>query len=498
MTTNKKTLVSKIEQSRKKLNKFTGKKRLIFLQKLLKTAKLYSEKTAEELIDENLTLIETIRTEESALLMGEKAFFCFQNASLSEAEKYADKALTLSRDIGSNQAEVKALIIKGYINDVRGQHKKVVAWYTMALERCTKLQRPGILLELGTSYSKQGEYDRAIVYLNEVIKHSDRLIHNKSIAKEERINQRRIYAEAWSRLGVIYESIGDFNGAQKAYDLSIELFQKYDLVWEQYKTLSRKVKLLIMRENFPEAERCLVEAQNLPLSGLDSRAPLFIAHDWTRLYRAKAQYSDAMDEYEEILYGALSDSKAIDKRLYNLMRHQADIFGEILSGIHECLRGLNKERLAEMVDSATRIYEGTLTGSGIYKEADKKGKLKIQERNIINILEPVFQKRPHQAQYKDIIAEYNPDKGTAKVTKGKKKFTLNKRAFLIFKYLVDHTDECVTREELEHFWKQHQIGCYSEESGVRTYIQRDIRKKLGLDQFIEQCPKPKGGWRLVP
>lgn len=497
MAIKEKTIIEKIQLGKKRLDGLTGQKRLEFLLTLLKTSRLYSPKTAEDLIDENLELIETIVSEASALLLGEKAFFASKKHNLSEAKKYADKALSLSREIGSSQAEARALTVKGYLEDAVKQHKKAAAWHTMALEKSSQLQRSNAALELGTSYSKQGEYDRAWFYINEAIKYAEKLIRSKIISKDEKNNQIKIQADAWSRLATLHESIDDLHGAQNAYERSIALAKKYSLVWEQYKALSRKVKFFILSGNLIEAESSLKEAESLPLKGRGPRAPLYIAHDWARLYRAQSRYSEAQEKYRGILYGASSDKEARERHLLDLMNNTADLFGEILSGIHDCLVGMGKKPMAERLDVASRAYEDVLTESGIYKEVDKQTRIRIQENNIVNLLADIFQKTPRVVRYKDIFVEYDSEKGKAKVTKNGREFELNKRAFLILRYFVEHKGECVTLDELHQFWIEHKEG-YQSKEGLRTYIQRDIRKKLGLNQYLERCPKPKGGWLLLP
>jgi DNA-binding response OmpR family regulator len=124
----------------------------------------------------------------------------------------------------------------------------------------------------------------------------------------------------------------------------------------------------------------------------------------------------------------------------------------------------------------------------------------MQQENVVNILQTVFQKRPYIVQYKGLVAQYDPAGAKARVSTGTREFPLNNRSFFILKYLVDHLDQCVSREELEKFWLEHGVGYHGKEgydSGLRTYIRRDIKKKLGLEQYLRRCPKPKGGWKLV-
>ena len=162
---------------------------------------------------------------------------------------------------------------------------------------------------MGTSLSKQGEYREAWLFMSEAIKAAKTMIKGKSLSKEDRLNQIRVQAEALSRLGTLDESIGDFDAAQRNYEQAISISQKYGFVWENYKALSRKVKLLLYLGKITEAEITLREAERLPLSGHDPRVQMYIANDWARIYRASNPpcHDEAIGKYLEILYGNTSE-----------------------------------------------------------------------------------------------------------------------------------------------------------------------------------------------
>ena len=125
-----KALKLEMKNRKERLERLTGKRKLSFLLRLLKIVRLYSIKTAEDLIDKNIDLIENNRSEESAILMMLKAYFSFQLKHSDKDQKYIEKALTLLRDIGSNQAELMGMILKGWICETIEQHKLATAWYT--------------------------------------------------------------------------------------------------------------------------------------------------------------------------------------------------------------------------------------------------------------------------------------------------------------------------------------------------------------------------------
>jgi len=499
MNNNWKQLNIKFTEMVGRLKTLTGQARLALLMECLDLARLLPDKIVEALIDDNIELAESLWTEESAFLLGEKANYASKKMTFGEARKFVAKGLQLSRDVGSAHAEAIALAVRGYLESADKQHKKAAAWYMMALEKCSDLQRPRVELDLGSCYGKQGEYDRAWFYLNESVKHSGVLMADESISPERRMFQTKLHTDGWSRLGTLQESVGDFGGARLAYDRSLNLADQYKLTWEKYKTLSRKAKFHIIIGEFTEAEKCLNEAQGLMLSEYNARAPMYLTHDWARLYRMSGRYAQALETYGTILYGESSDEPAVRQNILNIMEF-ADLFGEILSGIYECLMHLGKTQIADVLNAASREYEEVLTESGIYKEADKQAKLKIQQEKLMVILLSVMQKSPLVVWYRDIVMEFDLEKKKARVRQGGREFQLSQRAFLVFKCLVEHVGQYVTRKDIEEYWAQFGEGYFEagQDTGVRTYINREIGEILGLSAFLKRRDKPKGGWMLIP
>src|SRR5210317_2049349 len=121
----KENLAASIEAGRQKLGEIKGTTKLEFAWRLSKWAGQYhSRKFAEEIINDVLELAKETSTEEAALLLGQKAYYNFANLNIPEATHYADLALKKSRDIRSNEAEAKALTVKGYLCDIKKEHKK--------------------------------------------------------------------------------------------------------------------------------------------------------------------------------------------------------------------------------------------------------------------------------------------------------------------------------------------------------------------------------------
>lgn len=499
MPTAKDALLLTINMKRQTLSRLSGRKRLAAALSLLELTKQHSTQAVSDLIKEHLVIAEETPCEEAAILFGEKAFLAFQQGALPETERYANKALRVARTCGSKRGETKALTLKAYLEDVRGQHKKVAALYTKALQTASRLERPGLIMDLATSLSKDGDYARSIELMQDALSQSKTLMTDPKLPKTERARQTRIYVEAWSRLGTVNESIGDYDAAEGAYENALSSSKKYGFVWEQYKALSRKFKLMLFRGNLQEAEQCLRTAEQLPLSGLDARAPLFLAHDRARFYRAVGRYDEALQKYRQVLWGnGETDERARGRHLFHVMQDQVDLFQETLAGIPECVIATGRARLAERLSEVARAYDDAVSGAGIYREADKRAGIAKQWKRLTPLVAEVFDQAADVVRYRHLVVRMITGKRNAIVEGVGRPFTLTYRAFLILKLLVERKG-CVTRQEMERYWSQHGEhagGSSGEQTGVRVYLKRDLRGKLQLGDYLEECPKGMG-WKLA-
>jgi tetratricopeptide (TPR) repeat protein len=495
----KEDLKEAIERGRQRLERMKGNKKLGFALELSKWAeRRHSPGLAEEVVDGVLDSAKEGSSEAAALLLGQKAYFDFRNAKNSEAIYYADLALKKSRDTGSNEAEAKALIIKGYLCDVRAEHKKASTWYTIALNKCGKLQEPGLLLDLGASLSKQGEYSQAWSLFKRVISLAAALSADESIHQIDRIGLKRILAEAYSRLGPVYEGIGDFAAALQVYDEALSLSTANGFTGEIYKAYSRKMKLLIMLEKFDEAEETLRKAEKVVRESgdLEPRTLLYVNHDWARLYKDSKRYQDAFAKYGELLFGDLGDGVKNDARLNLLMDSQADILSEILLGVAECLRADGRIVDAEKLYGEEVRFRELKQQTGIYAEIDKAAKLDAAKGELRTVLKRIFLQEPEIVEYKNIRAKYDYDEGKTIFWVGKKEIKRSRRYFLVFKCLVDNAGRCVSGKMMDKFLIEHGESVSEEDSGLRAYVWR-LRKDIKLDQFLRPCSKSEGrGWKL--
>jgi len=450
------------------------------------------------LIDDVIDYAEKGASEEAALILGQKAFYHFLNSNNSDASYYADLALKKSRDIESSRAETKALIIKGYLCDVRKEHKKTSAWYTMALSKCTKLQRPGLLLDLGTSLSKQGEYRQAWTLIKEAELLAVGLSTDKSIDNIERASQKKILTKTHSRLAPVLEGIGDFDAALRSYDQALALSKENRFMHEIYKIYSRKTKLLIMLEQFNEAEDTLKKAEKVLYENSiqDPKSFLYLAHDWARLYKNSKRYKEAFKKYEEILFDGLDDGLDYSDRLNYFMDNQADIFSEILVGVAECLRAKGRIVDSDSVYDDEARFSELKQQTGIYSEIDRTYKLDMQKKRIRTLLKRIFLNEPDSVEYKNIRARYDYTEDKTIFNIGKKEIKRSKRYFLVFKCLVENAGKCVSGKMLDRYVIEQGESLNEYDSGLRSYVWR-LKKEIKLDQFLEQCSGFEGkGWKL--
>jgi len=368
----------------------------------------------------------------------------------------------------------------------------------MALAKCTKTQEPGLLLDLGNSLSKQGEYRQAWSLINKAISLADELTNDTSIDSIERTRQKRILTKAYSRSGPGLEGIGDYDAARRTYDKAELLSMNESFMHELYKTYFRKMNLLIILEDFDDAENTLRKAETIfnKNSDIEPRGLLYIKHNWARLYKDSEKFEKAFDKYKEILFNDMGDGLNKLDRLSYLMDFQADMFSEILLGIAECLRANGKIIDAEQILREESQFSEIIQQTGIYNEIGRTYKLDVVKRDIRTIFNHIFFHKPDIVEYKNIHAKYNPDEDKTIFTVGKTEIKKSRRYFLVFKCLVTNAGKCVSGRMLEKFVIEHGDSVNGYDSGLRVYVSR-LKKDIKLAQFLDQCSRSEGkGWKL--
>ena len=508
MIIKKEKIANELERGIKRLERIPRPKRLSFLLKmdLLKVAKFYSRHVAENILNENLELIETVNSKEAAELLTIKAYIASINIDLDEAKVIAEKALSKARAIKSPTLEAAALAIKGYHKETEKQYDKAAGYYTMALDHISEVFKADVLRQFGICYGKQGNYPLALHYLNETMKQTEKIINDSStFSIDQRLYHLEIQADTGSRLATIHESLEDLEGAERAHDKAIKMARDNGFTWALYKALSRKVKFLILKNNYGLANTLLTEAKNLSAERFDPGVPLYVAQDWARLYRFSAQNNDdrqkALNKYREILYGDFKKKVDKDNRVLSLMKNMSILFDEVTSGIYECLmmmRTREEKKLAEKLKEVMDSYNTVLSESGVFVEIDKQGKLDKEREKILEILTDILEK-PHEIHYRGLIyARYkHGDKhAIATFISSGQKIEFSEKAFFIFECFYNNKDKCVTKKEILDYWEENGVT-FDPDTSFPTAFYRDFKKKLGLAPFIKNC-EVAPGWYLLP
>lgn len=488
---------SRIQKGKRQLASLSGQEKLSFLSSLIKTVIPYSFKTAEELIDENLSLIETSHSKEAADLLAAKAFLCFMRQSNSKAEEYIIKTQILAKQISSKWAETHALLLKGLIAQARGRRIIERDVYESALRLLSGIRRPEVLLALGTVLAKLGYQRPALALLRRTLKQSESLCEDKNLSDGDRDIQLWIQAETRARIGTIYLSMGEYDKAEEEFDQSLKISTKHELLWQTYKTTLRKARLIIARERYKEADDYLKEIKGLKtedgrsLEEIDSTAPTFVKNEKIRMYRAQESYGKAMIEIKELLYGESKDIKERAACLRHFMEESVEMFFENLFNLCDCLYHTGKEDLAKRLEAAGSAYKEALSTPGLYKEIDERVVLEMHRKDLTAILSGVF--LPESLTYRDRTFDYYPDKGKAIYIRDGKEHSFGIRMYLILLYFKNNQSVCVTAKELKEYLTE-QCDIPITVKQIVTYVFR-LKKEHGFAQFIIKC---KVGWKLLP
>jgi len=490
----RKDLVEAIETGRQKLGQIKKGSRLDFAWRLLQWAAQYhSKKYAEEIINDVLELAQETSTEQAALLLGQKAYYAYRNFDAPEATRYANLALKKSRDIGSNKAESESLIVKAFLSEDKLEHKKASAWYTMALAKCTKLQRPGLMLKLGTSLRRQGEYSQAWSLINQAQSLAGDLSNDLSLDDIERMKCKRTVLKAFVQLGIVHEDLGDIDGAFHAYNKGLSLNKDGKLKSDNFKGTAEVIVTPVSKTEAPQpkAGKTLYEGR-----GNYSIISYYQEYGRLRSLMTAKQYEDALRVSRKVLFEGAVDAQYDFKRLNDFMDNHTDIFIEIVHGIAICLHATGRIIESKSISKAEALYSELKQQTGTDNKSDRDYKLRNQKISLGSALRQVFFNDPDFVEYKNIQAQYDPEEDIATFIIGKEKLKKSRRYFLVFKYLVDNAGKHVTGKMLDRFVSSKGYVLTEGNSGLRNIIKK-MKTEISLAQFLEDPAKYKGsGWML--
>jgi tetratricopeptide (TPR) repeat protein len=491
----KEDLVEAIETGRHQLGQVEGATKLDFAWELLKGAerRYHLRKYAEEIINDVLELAQETSTEQAALLLVRKAYYAYRNFDAPEATRYANLALKKSRDIGSNKAESESLIVKAFLSEDKLEHKKASAWYTMALAKCTKLQRPGLMLKLGTSLRRQGEYSQAWSLINQAQSLASDLSNDLSLDDNERMKCKRTVLEAFVQLGIVHEDLGDIDGAFHAYNKGLSLNKDGKLKSDNFIGTAEVIVTPVSETEAPQpkAGKTLYEGR-----GNYSIISYYQEYGRLRSLMTAKQYEDALRVSRKVLFEGTIDSQNDFRQLNHFMDNHTDKFIEIVHGIAVCLHATGRIVESESISKAVALYSELKQQTGRYNEKNRDYTLRVQENSLCVALRQILLKIPDLVEYKNIQAQYYKDKGRDRVIFkiGKKEIIKrSRRYFLVFKCLVDNAGEKVSGKDLDEFVINQGVAINEQDSGLRVYVDR-LKKDINLAQFL--VPHEGKGWKL--
>lgn len=249
-----------------------------------------------------------------------KAWCLFWLNRATDAWGVLDRARELADEHGTAETRSRASLISGYVMDVRGAHARALAWYSKALTTAPSAMRPHVLLEMGTSHSKQGQLAEALRCFDEAT----------SALETEGDKSRKLQAHLLSRSAVVHENLGDTREALSRHDQAIAIAVAVAKPELEFSCRARRARTLIAAHDYARAELDLDRNENL--APLVRRGHLEVSHDRARLLRSRRDWSAALKQY----CVAIDALPAPPEIIANF----SDIWCELADGVEECLSRL--------------------------------------------------------------------------------------------------------------------------------------------------------------
>jgi tetratricopeptide (TPR) repeat protein len=246
-------------------------------------------------------------------------------------------------------ARTRALTMLAYTRDVAGDHGAASAWYRQALEVALPHKRPGLLLDLGTSLSKQGRYDESLVSF-------DNAIAALPDAGEPRAT--RLHAQVLSRRAALLELMGNPTQAVALQREAIALACSVNDRDGELSASLRLVRHLVALRQFDEALAILDELGELERTERNGR--LYVAHDRARLLRARGAWSDARAAYAVAI-------EQLPATAGDIVRGNLDVWLEITSGLADVSSKLGDRTLEELARRAHGAAAELAAARGLYR-----------------------------------------------------------------------------------------------------------------------------------
>ncbi len=249
--------------------------------------------------------------------LARKAWCLFWLNRADEAQEVLANVRDLAERHGTPAVRLRVYLISGYVMDVRGAHAQALAWYTKALTVADDAMRPHVLVEVGTSYSKQGALAEALARFEEALA----LLRPGDTAHEH------LRVHLLSRSAVAYELLSDFTEALRRHDAALAVARTLRSHELEFTCLSRRFRTELACRDFPAARADLAAMEALAPKA--RRGMLHVTHDRARLHRAEGAWPEALAAYRGCV-AMLPEAPAI-------VSTYSDIWSEILDGVEVCL-----------------------------------------------------------------------------------------------------------------------------------------------------------------
>ncbi len=140
----------------------------------------------------------------------------FKTLNIGNALRYYTRALGQFEKFNMRKEQVEVLIGLSEVYDYSRDHEMAVIYleraYSIVVQTRNYLLQTSVLNSLGQIYIRKGNYKNAIIQYNKILQ----IIGNEQLTSE----QRKVKAESYSKIGLSYKNLGEFQLSLEAYKKS--------------------------------------------------------------------------------------------------------------------------------------------------------------------------------------------------------------------------------------------------------------------------------------
>ncbi len=175
--------------------------------------------------------------------MKDKIFFNNKGAELSALGKYNDAEENFKKALELAPGDSFILYNIGFVLIKRGEKKKSIKWFDLALDNADSKSKATLALDCGLACFEAGLYKEAEKYYDSAFS------FGKSFAA-----QKDVGAEYWNRLGVLSFVTEKYEKAKKCFEKVVSLQPDHADAWynlaDTYDTLGLKEKAAEARNRY--------------------------------------------------------------------------------------------------------------------------------------------------------------------------------------------------------------------------------------------------------